>query len=478
MAKSSGTLVARGELMRRSVLRTALVAAVGAVLTVGVPSGHATTTPGVEFLNPGPGGFASSNVSYVASIPTGAGVSARQAIVNGQRRLYVSSAHSLTIYDISNPALPVPLGVLPIYNWENEDIAVSQDGATTILTEFESSFYLHVIDTSNPAAPMLVGTLEFDGSHTVECADVKCNYLYASNGKTYDIRDKGGPLATARTPVAVAKNLWWSTELGVPGGHALHQDRAGYWIADETPLVMFKETQGPLHVQLITKAAPKLNTAYQHNNIRPAADRYVPRKPGDNSKTLRPGELLMTETETNFNPNCAGGTGGTGSFSTWSMVNWDKGASPRQLHVLTPVHGDYANGDPAINALGCSGHWFKARLDGPGRYAGRYLVAAAWYEHGTRFLSVDPTNGTMQQVGYFQPIRGSASAAYWIGHSNYVYVVDYQRGIDILKFDPNAAPPTAAATRASWLAKLHTIDTFSQQERYWCRQAMLHPSHP
>jgi hypothetical protein len=459
---------------RRPALRTVIVAAVGVALTVGVPTGNAAPRS-TQFLDPGPGGFTSSNVSYVASIPTGAGVSARVVTVKGQRRLYVSSAHSLVIYDITNPALPVVLGALPIYNWENEDVAVSKDGNTTILTEFESSFYMHVVDTSNPAAPHLVGSLLFDGSHTVECADVHCNYLFASNGKTYDIRDKGGPAVTSRTPVALPRDKWWSTELGVSGGHALHQDAAGYWIADETPWVMFR-ARDPLHVTLVDKGQPSLNTAYQHNNMRPAADKYVPRRTGDKSKSLHPGELLMTETETNFNPACAGGTDGTGSFATWSMVNWDKGVAPRQLHVLTPVNGDYANGNPAVNALGCSGHWFTVREDQPGRYKGKYVVAAGWYEHGTRFLTVDRQTGAIQQVGYFQPIRGSASSAYWIDRTNYVYVIDYQRGIDILKFDPSAAPPTAAETRASWLAKLNTIDTISQQERYWCRQAMQHPT--
>ena len=451
--------------MRRTVLRTALVAALGAALSNGLPAGNAAPKA-TQFLDPGPGGFTSSNVSYVASIPTGGGVSAREVTVNGQRRLYVSSAHSLTIYDITNPALPVPMGALPIYNWENEDIAVSKDGATTILTEFESQFYMHVIDTSNPHAPILKGSMILDGSHTVECADVHCSYLFASNGKTYDI-SKG-------MPVAVAKDKWWSTELGVPGGHALHQDASGMWIADETPWVMFR-AKDPLHVTLVDKGQPTLNVVYQHNNIRPAADKWAPRKKHDKSTSLRPGEMLMTETETNFNPQCSGASG-TGSFSTWSIVNFDKGAAPKQLHVLTPVQGDYADGNPAVNALGCSGHWFNVREDQPGRYKGDYVVAAAWYEHGTRFLTVDQKTGDIKQVGYFQPIRGSASAAYWIDKTNYVYVVDYQRGIDILKFDPAAAPPTAAATRASWLAKLNTIDTISQEERYWCRQAMEHPT--
>jgi hypothetical protein len=456
---------------RRSALPAALAVSLAVVVGVGVQATQArqpANGSAAVFLNPGPGGFTSDNVSYVASIPTGAGVSARLVNLKDQRRLYVSNAHSLTIYDVTDPSLPVPMGALPIYNWENEDIAVSPDGNTAILTEFESSFYLHVVDTSNPNVPVLKGSILFDGSHTVECADEQCNYLFASNGKTYDIRDQSHPAELPR-------DKWWSTQLGVRGGHALHQDRAGYWIADETPLVMFKEAPDPLHVKRIRKANPTSSTAYQHNNIRPAADQWVPRKPGDNSKDLRPGEMLMTESETNFNPDCAGGSDGTGSFSTWSMANWDKGAKPHQLHVLKPVQGDYANGDPAVNALGCSGHWFRVRKDMPGQYAGDYLVAAGWYEHGTRFMAVDQKTGRISQVGYFQPLRGSASAAYWIGHTNYVYVIDYQRGIDILKFDPDANPPTAAATRASWFAKLHTVDTLSQQERFWCRQAMEHP---
>ena len=50
----------------------------------------------------------------------------------------------------------------------------------------------------------------------------------------------------------------------------------------------------------------------------------------------------------------------------------------------------------------------------------------------------DPANPT--QVGYFRVpsgttgvTSGSASATYW--HKGYVYVADYNRGIDVLKFD-------------------------------------------
>jgi hypothetical protein len=443
--------------------RFALFAALAALVAAFVPTGQAAPKVATVFLDPGPGGFTSSNVTYVASLPTGAGVSARVVTVKGQRRLYLSSAHSLTIYDITDPGLPVPMGVLPIYNWENEDIAVSKDGATTILTEFTDTFYLHVVDTSDPHLPTPRTSIIMDGSHTAECADVHCHYLFASNGKTYDIRGQ---------VKALPQDKWWSTMIGAKGAHALHQDAAGYWIADETPIVMFR-ADNPLRPHRITAGDITLNTNYQHNNIRPAADKYHPRKKGDTSKALRPGEMLMTEGESNFQPQCGSGNG---AFATWSMVNFDKGAPMRQLHVLRPVNGNYTNGDPAINALGCSGHWFTVREDRLGRYAGNYLTANAWYEHGTRFLAVNKRTGAIKQVGFFQPVRGSASSAYWIPGTDYVYVVDYQRGVDILKFDPKAAPPTAARTTQSWLAKLHTVDVLSQQERFWCRQAMQHPA--
>jgi hypothetical protein len=450
--------------MPRRLLRAQLLAILAAVATIFAPGTQAAPRSVTTYADPGPGGFTSSNVTYIASIPTGAGVSGRVVTVDGQRRFYLSSAHSLAIYDISDPSLPVPMGALPLYNWENEDIAVSKDGDTTILTEYASALYLHVVDTSNPHAPVLRGSILADGSHTAECADTHCHYLFASNGKTYDIRDRANPVELPRAK-------WWSTLVHAGEAHALHQDGAGYWIADETPLVMFR-ADDPLHPHRVTSGDVTMNTAYQHNNIRPRAAKYVPRAPGDNSKALRPGEMLMTEGETNINPRCESGTG---AFSTWSMVGWDRGRPMKQQHVLRPVSGDYVDtGDPAINALGCSGHWFKVRADSPGRYHDDYVVAGAWYEHGTRFLAVDKTTGKIRQIGFFQPVRGSASAAYWIPGTNYVYVVDYQRGLDILKFHPWDAPPSVAETNRSWLAKLHVVDALSEQERFWCRQAMEH----
>jgi hypothetical protein len=379
----------------------------------------------------------------------------RTVKVGKQVRAFVSGAAGLSIYDATDPAHPGLLGHLPMYNWENEDIAVSKDGNTAILTEFQGLFYLHVVDVSNPNAPLLKGTLPLHAAHTVECADPKCNYLFGSEGQTFDITNRAAP---KELPAAQS----WGELTGGNSGHNLHQDAAGIWTTDTEPLVVFKETPDPLHLTVLTRGAITKNTQYQHNNIRPRADRYTPRKDKSLTGPLRDGELLLGEGETNENPNCTD----SGAFSTWSMAGFDRGVPMKQLDTLRPVSGNYANGDAAVSAIGCSGHWFTEK----DAKDGSVLVAAAWYEHGTRFLKVDPRTGKIRQVGYFQPVRGSTSQAYWMPGTDYVWSIDYHSGIDILKFDETAKTPTTKQLDASWLSKAHVVDSWSSIMRLVCRQ--------
>ncbi len=400
---------------------------------------------------------ASANVQHLGTIPIeGVGVSLRTVKVGSQVRAFVSGAAGLSIYDATDPRKPLLLGHLPIYNWENEDIAVSQDGSTAILTEFLSAFYLDVIDVSDPTLPVLKGVLKLDGAHTAECADTRCDYAYGSEGQTFDLRDRTRPV---KLPSAQS----WGVLTDAGSGHALHQDAAGYWVADTMPLVMFKQLKDPLHLKVLNKGEITKDTAYQHNNVRPRAERWKPRRAGTSAGgPLRDGELLLGEGETSFTPEC---DGKSGAFSTWSLVNFDKGARMRQLDVLRPAGGKVGEADPVIDPMACSGHWFTAR-DGAD---GSVLVAAGWYEHGTRFLSVNPRNGKISQIGWFQPQRGSSAAAYWMGKDT-VWSVDYHSGIDVLAFDEAPAKrPTAADTRASWLAKASVVDPLSEALRQLCR---------
>jgi hypothetical protein len=416
----------------------------------------------LEQQNPGVGGFVSDNVSYVGTIPLDSpGVGGRVLKVGKQVRFYVTGLKGLTIYDVTDPALPIPLGTFPFPHAQNEDVDVSDDGKRVIISADGSLLIpimpatrgIHVIDTSDPLQPTLLGSIN-EGNHTSTCADAKCEWLYSSNGSIYD----------ARKPEAIKNVGRWKPVEG--GAHDLNRDATGLIVSDSSPRYVLNPRKNPAHPKVIASGMPdeKIEPRYQHNNLRPRAAQWKPRKkgaPGYNDPKMRPGELLISNSETNITPNC--GDHGGGGLSTFSMANFDKGAPLKQLDAFSPMNGDYnSSGDPAINALGCSGHWFTERNN---------IIAAGWYEHGVRFVKVNPTNGKLNQVGFFQPVVTEASAAYWVGGKageEYVYTVDYARGIDILKFDRKAEVPTRSEFDASWLANLDKVGALSERERYIC----------
>lgn len=449
---------------RRARRATVLASIVGLVSVLVLP----TTAP----ADVKPGGFMSSNVTWVANIPLdNPAVGARVVEVGGQIRLYVTGVHGLTIYDVTNPTVPVPMGHLPLLHWENEDVSVSDDGTRVIITTDDRFFGLptggigpsYIIDTTIAAAPIIEKVVQV-GDHTVTCVDAACDWLYGRDGTIWDLRD-------VAAPVFLKGSAGWLSQAQSQIGfsltqraHDLNQDAAGYVISDSVPRLMMDVTD-PTHPVVKARSGTSFspNVAYQHNNLRPDADAWVPRgtsTPYLPGEELAPGELMYGNGETNNTVDCDGAT--NGPFATWSLKNWDQGQQMKLIDVYRPVSGDWTNGNPAINVLGCSGHWFTERNG---------LVAAAWYEHGTRFLDVDST-GQITEVGFFQPVYGSASAAHWVS-DDVVYVIDYGRGIDILEFDRSATPPSQAEIDASWLAKLNPAPVASASaERFACELAI------
>jgi hypothetical protein len=79
-------------------------------------------------------------------------------------------------------------------------------------------------------------------------------------------------------------------------------------------------------------------------------------------------------------------------------------------------------------------HWFTPHPT----YRNGGLVAIAWYEHGTRFLQVG-RDGSISEVGWFLPLGTTASAAYWIT-DRIVYVSDYNRGLDVIRYTGDITP--------------------------------------
>ena len=113
---------------------------------------------------------------------------------------------------------------------------------------------------------------------------------------------------------------------------------------------------------------------------------------------------------------------------TWDASKW------RQTHTFTMIdeyrmkNGTYTDGNPAVNQVGCSSHWLEPE---PSFHNGG-TVAAAFFEHGTKFVDVSST-GKIKEIGWFMPVAGSTGAVYWVT-DKILYALDYNRGIDILRW--------------------------------------------
>jgi hypothetical protein len=444
----------------------------------------------------------SGNVEYVGTIPLDSpGVGGEVVVrddLDGQKFFYATGGKGLTIYDVTNPALPEPVGILALPHSQNEDLKVSRDGTRAVIGADGGLLLVnpvttgvHIIDTTDVTNPQVVGSTNEivagtggqtgSNEHTVACADFDCNFIYgSSSGSIYDATD----------PSDIQVVGQWNIDFegqAVGGRHALNLDDSGLLISDSHPRLVLDPREDPANPVLLAIGERSLNgdNRLQHNNVRPDSVDWEPRAADDEVEwvsvdrtetvpnvvipdhdtrdfaTERPvmgaGEIMIGNSETNINNACSA----AGGLSTWSMIDFDKGAEMVQLEVFRPLNGNWADGNPARNALGCSGHWFTEN-DG--------IVTASWYEHGVRFFDVDKTTGTIDQVGFFQPVATLAGAAYWID-DEYVYSMDYARGLDILRFDRDGDVPDQSTFDASWEANLSRVGALGEAERLFCRLA-------
>src|SRR3954465_15423399 len=94
-----------------SSLRIVLLATFAA-LVAAVPAASAATLPDAVM---------SPNVEYLGSIQQDVGLTTGAKVIGD--RMFVTSGKNISIYDISNPATPQPLGTMTAnIAWENEEV--------------------------------------------------------------------------------------------------------------------------------------------------------------------------------------------------------------------------------------------------------------------------------------------------------------------------------------------------------------------
>jgi hypothetical protein len=319
------------------------------------------------------------------------------------------------------------------------------------------------IDLKDPWHPVLIGFQKVFQGHTMTCIN-DCRFLWSVGGtqnagpakssavSVTDVRDVDHPFTY---PAPIAANVrrtgatggsthsvdvdfdgvaWVSGSGGARGWwtEGLHKDPATGQDRYATPYDPLPYAGGQITGN---------ETAFMHNAY------HVPQALGD-----RPAGDVMLITNENNQTNCAT----AGLFIIASLAGTrdatDNVGTP-QAPVKMPRLATYSTlGKPGEfispgRAIGdCSAHWFTVKGN---------IVALGNYEQGTRFVDIsDPRSP--QQVGYFRvPVRAASgntpaivssdtAAAYW--HGRYVYVADYQRGVDVLKYNGAMTGPLQSKT--------------------------------
>jgi hypothetical protein len=398
----------------RTRLRTAALAGVTALAVAAVP------VVAAEQGSPGPGYIATSNVEHVMTLPLDTD-SIGGRVLDGD--FFLRTAKGVTIYDTSSPELPTPKGFVAVPATPNQERESIDTNGEVLVTGQSYDGNLYVVDVRNRTTPTILSVLPNAADHTNTCV-LDCTWVYGSEGTIVDLRDPAEPVKRAERWFGLGQE---AADEGVRGSHDLTEVSPGLLATASNPLLWIDAREDPTRPTVIARGNLPDNR-YMHGVEWPngGTDRFV-----------------LAGSETGLG--CQSATD-TGSFVVWDTAGVkEQLADPDYVKDQTPVFertGQYVLGrglptemEGKAPASQHCGHWFTEHPD----FADGGLVAMAWYTSGVRFLEV-LGDGTVEERGFWQPLPGVSSAAFWVS-DEIVWVTDYTaRGIDVLRFDRDAEP--------------------------------------
>ena len=380
--------------------------------------------------------FHTDNVEYLARFPEHVATAGGRLLDD---RFYLTDSHGVYVYDITDPAAPVELGRTSIVQ-TGLNAAVGQEDPDTngriLLVDaidpasLATSASLQVVDVSDPTAPSILATAPVT-DHTWTCVN-DCTYAYGRTGHVVDLRDPANPIVTATN---------WRETIGVgsdPYTHDFTEVAPGRLFSAGQPSFYLDVTDPEEPVE-ITRIESEFSTLGFHGvewaqqgrddivvlgtEIAPSG---ITNLAGSDCQgdgiiaTFRATEVLAAE-DAAVQPD--GSVGSIGDVTFTKIDDW-----------RVPGRGAFVDGASPSHTLYCS-HWFELHPD----FDSQGMIAAGYYDWGTRFLSVD-ADGMIDEIGWFLPVDGYTSAAYW-ATDEIVYVADYRRGFEVLRFTATADDP-------------------------------------
>jgi hypothetical protein len=336
---------------------------------------------------------------------------------------YITTERDLTIYDVSTPEAPLQVGYLQFpatdvkgYYYPQED---PDTNGKVLLTTNEGA--IEVIDVSDKTNPHFLSKLAGTKQHTISCI-LDCTWAYGSCGA---LSCKTGEIVDLRDPANPKLAGDWVKQL--PAGvtppnsnHDVTEVAPGFVLTSSTPMLLLDVRDDPTHPKVLASAG-KAGDPFVHANLWPHQM--------TDDKILVGGESI--------GPNCD--SSAAAAFQVLDASKWRDTGRFEALNQFRLPYGQVVDGRMP-NSSYCV-HWFTPHPT----YRNGGMIAISWYEQGTRFLQVAP-DGKVSELGWFLPAGATASAAYWIT-DRIVYVADYNRGLDVIRYTgpivPGDPPPTS-----------------------------------
>lgn len=372
------------------------------VLVVSALTGQASGGPTA-------GGLATDNVEFIKHIPIA------QNGVGGRligKWFYMNDQNKVMVWDVSDPVNPAMVGsVLMPQEWQFSREDLDGNGKILVVPNTASgqndgnpqtqspTNAVYIIDVEDKTNPKIISKVPGAGQHTFSCV-LDCKWAYGSGGNIIDLRNPAKP--------KLIESKWGDGTPAGSGGHDVEEVAPGLIVTATQPMMLLDARDNPAKPKVI--AVAERGDDYMHSTRWPRSmkDRF-----------------LLGASETTMNGKCSENSG---SFQTWDARAWRNGTFKR-IDEFVPVNGIIVDGNP-VAQRNCTAHWIEERPD----FNNGGYVAGGFYDHGTRFFEVTST-GKIKEAGYFMAYAGQASAAYWIT-DEIVYTVDYNRGLDILRFTP------------------------------------------
>lgn len=404
------------------------------------------------------------NVDYLGRFPEHTGTAGGR--LHGDV-FFVTDPRGVYAYDVSDPADPALLGSLELYQTGLGAALAQEDPDTNgeiLLLDGAASptggAQLTIVDVSDPTSLSVLSTVPLT-AHTWNCitgidaeGEVNsCAYAYSREGYIVDLTDPANPeqLEGWREQVDFgttgpgSRNPFYS--------HDLTEVRPGLVMTAGSSSILM-DTSDPANPVELTRIDQQ-----QRFNGTGLGFHSVEWADGGQDPILVAGTEIAPSGQTNTaGSDCVDDNS---VIETWDasaildgLAAYDEGATVdeafagREFTKLDAFdaggRGIFLLGGAPAHVLYCA-HWMEQAPDFAG---GTGRIAVSYYDRGTRFVEVG-ADGEMSEIGWMVPAEGYSGSVQWIGSDesgDILYVMDYRRGLEVLRLRPQAATGVVDAT--------------------------------